>query len=332
MLYSSLVKSLTRLPRLPMSEWPQTRSIEWSTKPLSNASAIHRLSIIMNCKSKQYIIILLVKRPRTRFDWETLFLLQVRNQCALRWMRLFVMAFPIWDPFRTVTFVMLTSLSITADSTVIQIIEAFYLIDLLFVLIWYYYFVFDCQGDLNETLFIGEVDEESKRLTKVTYEAIMAAINIVKPGVRFREIGNVIQNYVSPHGFSVVRSYCGHGIHRLFHTAPNVPHYANNKAVGIMKAGNTFTIEPMISAGDWRDAQWPDNWTAVTVDGKRSAQFEQTLLVTETGCEILTVRREKNGQPWFMDKMWNRPFYYLLSFSLSSESPQLNQKDQKSPI
>ena len=125
----------------------------------------------------------------------------------------------------------------------------------------------------------------------------------VKPGVRFREIGNVIQSHVSPHGFSVVRSYCGHGINSLFHTSPNVPHYANNKAIGIMKAGNTFTIEPMISAGDWRDTQWPDNWTAVSLDGKRSAQFEQTLLVTETGCEILTVRREKNGQPWFMDKM-----------------------------
>jgi len=89
----------------------------------------------------------------------------------------------------------------------------------------------------------------------------------------------------------------------LFHTAPNVPHYANNKAVGVMKAGNSFTIEPMISEGTWRDEQWPDNWTAVTADGKRSAQFEQTLLVTDTGCEILTVRRNSNGQPWFMDKM-----------------------------
>jgi len=156
-------------------------------------------------------------------------------------------------------------------------------------------------GDLNETLFIGEVDEKSKLLTKVTYEALMEAIKIVKPGVKFREIGNVIQKHVTPFGYSVVRSYCGHGIHRLFHTAPNIPHYAGNKAVGVMKAGNSFTIEPMISAGNWRDEQWPDNWTAVTADGLRSAQFEQTLLVTETGCEILTVRRENNGQPWFLD-------------------------------
>jgi len=82
-------------------------------------------------------------------------------------------------------------------------------------------------GDLNETLFIGDVDEKSKQLTKVTYDALMAAIDIVKPGVKFREIGNVIQKHVTPFGYSVVRNYCGHGIHSLFHTAPNVPHYSS---------------------------------------------------------------------------------------------------------
>ena len=160
-------------------------------------------------------------------------------------------------------------------------------------------------GDLNETLFIGEVEEKSKQLTKVTYEALMEAIKICRPGVKFREIGNVIQKHVTPHGFSVVRNYCGHGIHRLFHTQPSIPHYSNNKAIGVMKAGNSFTIEPMISEGSWRDEHWPDDWTAVTADGKRSAQFEQTLLITETGCEILTVRRNAGGTPWFMDKMQN---------------------------
>jgi methionyl aminopeptidase len=158
-------------------------------------------------------------------------------------------------------------------------------------------------GDLNETLFIGEVDEESKRLTQVTYDALSKAISICKPGVRFREIGNVIENYVKPHGFSVVRTYCGHGIHRLFHTAPNIPHYSNNKAVGVMKAGNSFTIEPMVSIGDWRDEHWPDDWTAVTRDGKRSAQFEQTLLITETGVEVLTINRENGDKPWFLNKI-----------------------------
>lgn len=119
-------------------------------------------------------------------------------------------------------------------------------------------------GDLNETFFVGEVKEEHKKLVQVTYEALSKAIAIVKPGERYREIGNVIQKHVQQHGYSVVKSYCGHGIHELFHTAPNVPHYAQNKAVGVMKAGQTFTIEPMISQGVWRDISWDDNWTAAT--------------------------------------------------------------------
>ncbi|XP_069125180.1 methionine aminopeptidase 1-like [Argopecten irradians] len=158
-------------------------------------------------------------------------------------------------------------------------------------------------GDLNETFFVGNVDEGSKKLVKTTYECLKFAIDEVKPGVRYREMGNIIQKHAQAHGYSVVRSYCGHGIHQLFHTAPSVPHYAKNKAIGVMKPGHSFTIEPMISEGTWRDEMWPDNWTAVTQDGKRSAQFEQTLLVTDTGCEILTRRRENDGQPHFLDKM-----------------------------
>lgn len=157
-------------------------------------------------------------------------------------------------------------------------------------------------GDLNETFFVGNVGEQHKKLVQVTYECLSKAIDIVKPGERYREIGNVIEKHARANGFSVVRSYCGHGIHRLFHTAPNVPHYANNKAVGVMKVGNCFTIEPMISEGTWRDHQWPDEWTAVTADGKYSAQFEQTLIVTETGCDILTKRRNGTGLPHFMDQ------------------------------
>ncbi|KAF3975645.1 hypothetical protein CMV_001124, partial [Castanea mollissima] len=140
-------------------------------------------------------------------------------------------------------------------------------------------------GDLNETYFVGNVDEESRRLVQCTYESLEKAIAIVKPGVRFREIGEVINRHTTMSGFSVVKSYCGHGIGELFHCAPNIPHYGRNKAVGVMKAGQTFTIEPMINAGVWRDRMWPDGWTAVTADGKRSAQFEHTLLVTETGVE-----------------------------------------------
>ncbi|KAI8423991.1 hypothetical protein MSG28_002649 [Choristoneura fumiferana] len=156
-------------------------------------------------------------------------------------------------------------------------------------------------GDLNESFFVGNVPETTRKLVEVTYECLMKAIDIVKPGEKYREIGNVIQKHAQANGFSVVRSYCGHGIHRLFHTAPNVPHYAKNKAVGVMKPGHCFTIEPMINEGSWRDEQWPDHWTAVTADGSRSAQFEQTLLVTETGCDILTKRA--SGRPWFMDQL-----------------------------
>ncbi|XP_041363479.1 methionine aminopeptidase 1-like [Gigantopelta aegis] len=158
-------------------------------------------------------------------------------------------------------------------------------------------------GDLNETFFVGNVGEKAKHLVKTTHECLQMAINEVRPGVRYREIGNVIQKHAQANGFSVVRSYCGHGIHQLFHTAPSVPHYSKNKAVGVMKPGQCFTIEPMISEGTWRDEMWPDNWTAVTFDGKLSAQFEHTLLVTDIGCDVLTKRLENNGQPHFMDKM-----------------------------
>ncbi|KAI3444708.1 hypothetical protein Pfo_001373 [Paulownia fortunei] len=155
-------------------------------------------------------------------------------------------------------------------------------------------------GDLNETFFVGNVDEASQRLVQCTYECLEKAIAIVKPGVRFREIGEIINRHASMSGFSVVKSYCGHGIGELFHCAPNIPHYARNKAVGVMKAGQTFTIEPMINSGVWRDRMWPDGWTAVTADGKRSAQFEHTLLVTDTGVEVLTARlpSSPNVFPW----------------------------------
>lgn len=155
-------------------------------------------------------------------------------------------------------------------------------------------------ADLNETFFVGKVDEASEQLVRCTYECLEKAIGIVKPGVRYREVGEVISRHACLSGFSVVKSYCGHGIGELFHCAPDIPHYSRNKAVGIMKAGQTFTIEPMINAGIWRDRMWPDGWHSVTADGKRSAQFEHTLLVTETGVEVLTARlpSSPNVFPW----------------------------------
>ena len=124
----------------------------------------------------------------------------------------------------------------------------------------------------------------------------------------YRDLGKTIEKKASQANCSVVRTYCGHGIGNLFHTAPNVPHYAKNKAKGVMQPGHIFTIEPMINTGKWQDQTWPDNWTAVTIDGGRSAQFEHTLLVTERteenprGYEILTMRPGEPSMVWTDEK------------------------------
>eukprot|EP01135_Chromosphaera_perkinsii_P011178 Nk52_evm5s2356 gene=Nk52_evmTU5s2356 len=162
-------------------------------------------------------------------------------------------------------------------------------------------------GDLNETFFVGTPSEADIKLVSVTYDSMVKAIEACKPGMRYRDIGNIISKIATKKGFSVVRSYCGHGIHRLFHTTPNVPHYAKNRAVGTMKPGHCFTIEPMISEGTCWDDTWPDKWTSVTRDGKRSAQFEQTFVVTETGVEVLSRRPGGDdsicGVPHFKDQL-----------------------------
>ncbi|KAJ7579147.1 peptidase M24, structural domain-containing protein [Mycena floridula] len=145
-------------------------------------------------------------------------------------------------------------------------------------------------GDVNGTYPVGKIDEESRKLLKTARECLDEAIKLCKPGALIRELGNKIEPIARNNGCSSVRTYTGHGIHEFFHCEPlNVPHYAKNKAVGTMKPGMVFTIEPMINLGPNSGAvHWPDNWTATTVDGKRSAQFEETLLITETGVEILT--------------------------------------------
>jgi methionyl aminopeptidase len=143
-------------------------------------------------------------------------------------------------------------------------------------------------GDCNATFFCGKVDDESARLVEATRAALAAAIKIVRPGTMYRDLGKEIAGVVDKAGFSIVKSYCGHGVGTLFHSGPNVPHYPRNKAVGAMKKGQVFTIEPMINAGTWYDQLWPDEWTSTTTDGKRSAQFEHTLVVTEKGVEVLT--------------------------------------------
>ena len=159
-------------------------------------------------------------------------------------------------------------------------------------------------ADLNETFMVGNVDADSRRLVECAYMALSAAVDGVRPGALYRECGNTINKVAKSYKCSVVRTYCGHGIGALFHTAPNVPHYANNKAKGEMKPGHIFTIEPMINLGQYDDVLWPDGWTAATRDGSRSAQFEHTMLVTETGVELLTGRI---GEPidhmeWSLEK------------------------------
>ncbi|ETW04877.1 methionine aminopeptidase, type I [Aphanomyces invadans] len=158
-------------------------------------------------------------------------------------------------------------------------------------------------GDLNDTFLVGKVDADGVRLVKTAFDCLATAIAMVKPGTMYRDLGREITAVAEEQGFSVVKTYCGHGIGSLFHTTPNVPHYAKNKAVGIMKPGHIFTIEPMINIGSWRDGRWPDDWTAVTVDGTRSAQFEHTILVTETGYEILTARENEPVMTWDLAKV-----------------------------
>lgn len=145
-------------------------------------------------------------------------------------------------------------------------------------------------ADLNETYCVGEVKEEAKALIRAANRALEEAIAICKPGVMYRKVGAKIQEVIDQTPYSIVRSYCGHGVGRLFHCAPNVSHYANSKDVGVMEKGHVFTIEPMINEGVWQDVTWPDEWTAATKDGKLSAQFEQTIIITDTGCEVLTKR------------------------------------------
>jgi len=132
-------------------------------------------------------------------------------------------------------------------------------------------------------------------------------MDICKPGTMFRQLGNEIAIYIEKQKLSVVKSYCGHGTGKLFHCAPNVPHYKKNKAQGIMEKGMVFTIEPMVNQGTWRDVTWPDNWTAVTADGKRSAQFEHTMLVTDDGIELLSARLPDSVPLSF--ELGDKPYY-----------------------
>ena len=144
-------------------------------------------------------------------------------------------------------------------------------------------------GDTCATFFCGEVDEQSRLLTERTQEALVRAINAVKPGRQVNIIGRVIESYAKRFGYGVVRDYTGHGVHTAFHSGLVIPHYDEPAYDTVIKPGMTFTIEPMITlgTGDWY--MWDDGWTVLTADGSRCAQFEHTLAVTERGAEVLTL-------------------------------------------
>ncbi|MFI9046189.1 type I methionyl aminopeptidase [Streptomyces sp. NPDC053427] len=144
-------------------------------------------------------------------------------------------------------------------------------------------------GDNNATYLCGEVDEESKLLVERTREALNRAIKAVKPGRQINIIGRVIESYAKRFGYGVVRDFTGHGINSSFHSGLIVPHYDSPHHATDIKPGMTFTIEPMLTLGTHDYDMWEDGWTVVTKDRKRTAQFEHTLVVTETGTEILTL-------------------------------------------
>lgn len=144
-------------------------------------------------------------------------------------------------------------------------------------------------GDTSRMYYVGEPSIKAKRLTQTTYECLMMAIDEVKPGKSFGDIGYVIQNHAEKNGYSVVRDYCGHGIGKVFHADPSVVHYGKRNSGPIIEEGMFFTIEPMINAGKYQTIlSKHDGWTVTTRDKSLSAQFEHTLGVTKDGCEIFT--------------------------------------------
>lgn len=148
-------------------------------------------------------------------------------------------------------------------------------------------------GDTSKMFHVGKTSILAQRLVKVARESMMIGIEMVKPGVRLGDIGHAIQQHAEKEHFSVVREYCGHGIGQVFHEEPQVLHYGTPGTGMALQAGMTFTIEPMINAGKRHVRQLPDGWTVVTKDRSLSAQWEHTILVTDDGFDILTLRDEE---------------------------------------
>jgi methionyl aminopeptidase len=148
-------------------------------------------------------------------------------------------------------------------------------------------------GDTSRTFLVGNVAPRTRKLVEVTEECMWRGIREVKPGARIGDIGAAIQEYAEAEGFSVVRDFVGHGVHRIFHTAPQVPHYGVRGKGKKLRHGMVFTIEPMINLGSHEAEILTDGWTALTVDRQLSAQFEHTVAVTKMGVEVLTLSPAK---------------------------------------
>ena len=149
-------------------------------------------------------------------------------------------------------------------------------------------FIHGVHGDTNATFFVGDVDEQSRDLVKVTEECVWRGIDAVRPDRPISDIGKAIETVAKAHKYGIVRAFIGHGIGQQFHTDIQVLHYYDSRNNMIMRPGMTFTIEPMITLGTWQHRVWDDEWTAVTTDGSRCAQYEHMVLVTDTGVEVLT--------------------------------------------
>lgn len=147
-------------------------------------------------------------------------------------------------------------------------------------------------GDTSKMFFVGEPSVVAKRVARISYECMRIGIEMVRPGIRLGDIGHAIQHHAESNNCSVVREYCGHGIGRVFHEDPQVLHYGTPGTGLALEPGMTFTIEPMINVGKRHVKLLPDGWTVVTKDRSLSAQWEHTVLVTDSGVEVLTKRPE----------------------------------------
>jgi len=148
-------------------------------------------------------------------------------------------------------------------------------------------------GDTSKMFFVGKAQPFAQRLVDVTHKALWTGIELVKPGTTLGDIGHAIQTYVESEHFSVVQEYCGHGIGKGFHEDPQILHYGKAGTGMALQEGMTFTIEPMVNAGNRHVKLMPDGWTVITKDRKLSAQWEHTILCTADGYEVLTLRNEE---------------------------------------